>query len=219
MSLRVTQEEGRVTTVAVFNGTVTFTDVTTALSSMGLDLQQVADMANFRPNCDLEIEVDVPVFNWPTEWDDASELRLHAASCPAGVFTSSRVAIDLTVPKLPALFHRCTKLERLILVNCRDSMTFKNVLEAPCLEFGFFILRDKPTVWPTEFSRFRKGYLCLQRKFIDLPSNHLQAMHILRLLLIQGLSSVRQWNTWLTRGIYDPRLLQTIASFVMPIPE
>jgi hypothetical protein len=219
MSLRVTQEEGRVTTVAVFNGTVTYTDVTTALSSMGLDLQQVADMANFRPECDLDIKVSVPVFNWPTEWDIAWELRLHAASCPAGVFTSSRVMIDLSVPKLSAFFHRCTKLARLVLDNCGDSMTFKNVLDAPCLEFVYFILRDKPAVWPTEFSRFRKGYICLQRKFIDLPSNQLQAMHNLRLLLIQGLSSVRRWSVWLTRGLYDPRLLQIIASFVMPLPE
>ena len=218
MSLHVTQKEGRVKTVTVFNGTVSFTDVTPALSSMGLDLQQVADMANFRPKCDLEIEVDVPVFNWPMDWDDASTVKLHAANCPAGVFTSSRRTIDLAVPKLPALFHRCTKLSSVILVNCHDWMTFKNVLEAPRLEYVYF-LDEQPVVWPTEFSRFRLGYLCLQRKFIDLPSDELQAMHTLRLLLIQGLSSVRRWHKWLTEGLYDPRLLEPIAGFVLPIPH
>jgi hypothetical protein len=216
MSLSVFQEEGRVKAeCSTRHGRVSVDDVTTALSSMGLDLQQVADEVNFRVEDEVGIEVDAPVFNWPAEWDRARIVRLYAPNCPDGVFTSSREALQLAVPKLPALFHRCTALERMILVDCLDSMTLKNVLKAPCLKAVFFLLHDKPVVWPTEFSRFQRGHMLSRLTFIDW--HQFQAMHILRLLVIQGLSSVRRWSVWLTRGLYDPRLLQTIASFITPV--
>lgn len=229
MSLSVFQEEGRVKAeCSTRHGTIPLDDVTTALSSMGLDLQRVADEVNFRVEDEVGVEVDVPVFNWPTEWDRARIVRLHASNCPDGVFTSSREAIQLAVPKLPALFHRCTALERMILVDCLDSMTLKNVLKAPCLESVFFFLHDRPVVWPTEFSRFRHGHIMWSTKLshcqkgtlsqpIFIDWHQFQAMHALRLLVIQGMSSVRRWSVWLTRGLYDPRLLQTIASFITPV--
>ena len=230
MSLSVFQEDGRVKAeCSTRHGRVLLDDVTTVLSSMGLDLQRVADEVNFRVEDEVGVEVDVPVFNWPTEWDRARIVRLHASNCPDGVFTSSREALQLAVPKLPALFHRCTELERIILIDCLDSMTLKNVLEAPCLESVFFFLHDRPVVWPTEFSRFRKGHIMWSTGFPRFQKNstlsrltyidwhQLQAMHALRLLVIQGLSSVRRWSVWLTRGLYDPRLLKTIASFITPV--
>ena len=196
----------------------TFQDTHGIVTPDGLDLQQIDALLD-KDIVDLaEIEIDTEgcVFNWPPKWDYVEQVALKAANCPARVFTQHRVVLSLGVPEVPPLFHRCTNLRRVLLCNVTDVLTMKNVLETRRLDQVTCLWREHVLAWPTEFSHITGG--CLWAKQQGVVSwQDLQHMHVLRLLVIQGLLPNQRWRKWLTQGLYDPRLLRKIASFFVPV--
>ncbi len=194
---------------------ITFQDTQNVVTPDGLDLQEIDDLLDkdIVDLSDIEIDTDGRVFNWPPKWDHVEHVVLRAANCPSRVFTRNRRVLLLAVPEIPLLFHRCTKLERVILSDVPDSFILKNVLEAPKLNLVTLTWSERVLVWPTEFSHIKEG--CLWAKQQGVVSwQSLKHMHVLRLLVIQGLLPNQRWRKWLTQGLYDPRLLQVIASFI-----
>lgn len=189
-------------------------DVSWALTPDGLDLQQVAEEFGYIPLKEVRVQTKGVVLNWPLEWKHTRVVECKAANCPSQIFSPYLTGMTLEVPELPPFFHRCLHLGGVNVVELQNMNSLKNLLEAPLVDSVGCYWTKAPKAWPTEI-RGPSG-LCV------IGDHHykwktFESMHKLRLLVIQGLSSVRRWRKWLTRGLYDPRLLQTIASFIAPV--
>lgn len=184
------------------------------VSPRGLDLYPVA--LQFKTYCinDFCIFSDVPIFNWPSEWRRTRALRIYAPNCPRAVFNSHRVLLELMTQNTPALFHKCPKLTKVVLRVPDDASILKKLVKAPLLDVVILRFNAMPSQWPTSMCRYR-GWMSCKEHFIMWRA--LRPYSLLQASVHQGLVSPGAFNQWLTRGIYDPRLLQTIASFITPI--
>jgi len=200
----------------VVAGSAAVTSMMDIVSARGLDLGKVA--LQFKTYCvnDLCVISDVPIFNWPSEWRRTRVLRIHAPNCPTSVFNSHRVMLDLMTPKTPALFHKCPKLTKVVLYVSDDASVLKNLTKLPSLDLVILRFDAMPSQWPTSMCRYRGWMTCKERLIVW---KALWPYSLLQASVYQGLVSHGAFNRWLTRGLYDPRLLQTIASFVMPLAK
>ncbi len=214
-SLRVIEEHGRIKVeLDSYSMEKRVKDVSYALTADGLDLQQVAKELGNIPLKEVCVRTKGVVLNWPLEWTHASVIELKAANCPSQIFSPYLTGMTLEIPELPPFFHRCLHLKGVNVVELRNEMSLKNLLEAPLVDSVGCYWKKAPKAWPTEI-RGPSGLCGIGEHYYAWRT--FVSMHTLRLLVIQGLSSVRRWRKWLTRGLYDPRLLQTIASFITPV--
>ena len=198
----------------VVGGSAVVASMMDIVSARGLDLGKVA--LQFKTYCvnDLCVVSDVPIFNWPPEWRRTRVLRIHAPNCPTSVFNSHRVMLDLVTPKIPVLFHKCPKLTKVVLYVSDDASVLKNLTKLPSLDLVILRFDAMPSQWPTSMCRYR-GWMTWKDRLIVWKA--LRPYSRLQVSVYQGLVSHGTFNRWLTRGLYDPRLLKTIASFITPV--
>ena len=190
------------------------TVVRDVLSEQGLDLSKIANLFRNRQPFSIGIISHRPLINWPeAEWNDAEEVHMTAPNCPPGFFNPNRVCMSLVVPEIPSLFHLCKKLISVHLHVSNTGDLRKKLLSVPDLRLLTVYLAGMPPEWPVDMSHYT-GHIQTIRGTIYW--DRFKELHVLQVLVTQGIVSEGLFRQWLTQGLYDPRLLRKIASFVMP---
>ena len=183
-----------------------------AVTEQGLDLERIATVCKELPLTHISINSDRPLINWPeAEWTDADWVVVTAPNCPRGVFNPNRVSMKLDVPEIPSLFHLCKELTHLFISVSDTSNLRKTLLAAPRLQYVAVQLQVMPTWWPVELCHYRGCFVSPQGA---IAWNRFREFYVLQVLVTQGILSEGSFHDWLTKNLYDPRLLQAIASFI-----
>ncbi len=205
---------GSVEVTQIYRGPDVRTMVRDVVSEQGLDLSKIANLFRNRQPFSVGIISHRPIFNWPeAEWNDAEEVQLTAPNCPAAFFNPNRVNMSLVVPEIPSLFHLCKKLISVHLHVSDASDLHKKLLPVSGLRLLTVYFTGMPVWWPVDLFHYN-GHCQTIRGIIYL--DRFKELYVLQVLVTQGILSEGLFRKWLTRGLYDPRLLREIASFIQP---
>jgi hypothetical protein len=170
----------------------------------------LAQAASTMTDCGIQsaslIIVSAPkrrISHWPPGWN-AKYLRVHAVNCPDEAIHADLLKLTLTVNKVPRfdtplrLNHFHIVCEHLPAIHHFAKVTFYDcyIVFASC---------DELPVWCTR--RYGKWHRARGDRVEP-------EFDLLYHLLIQSLPLSGPCQRWLTKGLYDPRLLITIASFL-----
>jgi hypothetical protein len=171
----------------------------------------IAQIAEFTREWKMDHVDTVDVFakgrrisSWVKEWKP-SRLKIRAVNCPTEAIHVGLSNLTLVVDELPR-FDTPLRLEKLEIGVDRlpANRYFANVTFFDC--FVNFLRCDELPVWCTRrYGKWHRGPDDLVGPDFDL------LYHV----LIQSLLLRGPFQRWLTKGLYDPRLLIQIVSFMI----
>ncbi len=145
---------------------------------------------------------------WPPQWQPKL-LQIRAISCPPEAFQGEFSNLTLELDEMPSDFSpRVDKLD--LFTRVMPAVTCFTHALVKTRRLRWLTYKELP-VWAsrTDGAWQRNSEFPLR----GMLTRGLEDLDLLYHLLIQGLSKSGSWQQWLTKGLYDPRLLLTIVSF------
>ena len=141
---------------------------------------------------------------WPPEWKP-KKLWINAINCPEEALSGHFEILILDVEELPSDMHISADHLTLTINHLPAMHRFKHVIFRECV-LKYKTCAELPLWADRIHGQWRKPN----------PINRsLEDLDLLYHVLIQSLTTPGQCQRWLTKGLYDPRLLIPIASFLV----
>lgn len=149
------------------------------------------------------------ITHWPRQWWKPMELRIQAINCPKEAIRGHFESLILIVDELPLDMQFSADKLTLYIDHLPPMLRFKHGVSREC--FLHYKTCAELPLWADRIHGEWSKPNPINRSLEDLD--------ILYHLLIQSLTTPGPYQRWLTKGLYDPRLLIPIASFLVDLSK